>query len=213
MVSFQIVQFVLVLILFNVVCSLLFKDFENNDTDDNVSVLTERNKEENERNVCHNGNVSPNQRPETIYANSNVIKRNGTMDSSFNNNAIPVGRKPALPPKPSSRAQTNTSKTKQFVQTACAAIVPLLKSPPAKRDPAEMSLKERLAMFEKNKGSALMPKAPLGMSVPVKQKHKQTNNDQAKAPLLYGTIRSVSCVQRSNCKWQFFFQCLLLVFL
>lgn len=32
------------------------------------------------------------------------------------------------------------------------------------KDPAEMSLKDRLALFEKNKGTALMPKAAFGMS-------------------------------------------------
>ncbi|XP_037051625.1 anillin [Bradysia coprophila] len=37
------------------------------------------------------------------------------------------------------------------------------------KDPAEMSLKERLALFEKNKGAALIPKAALGMSVSAKQ--------------------------------------------
>lgn len=32
------------------------------------------------------------------------------------------------------------------------------------KDPAEMSLKDRLALFEKNKGTAIMPKAAFGMS-------------------------------------------------
>lgn len=36
-------------------------------------------------------------------------------------------------------------------------------------DPAEMSLRDRLALFEKNKGTALVPKAALGMSVSAKQ--------------------------------------------
>lgn len=37
------------------------------------------------------------------------------------------------------------------------------------KDPAEMSLKERLALFEKNKGTALIPKAALGMAPSTKQ--------------------------------------------
>lgn len=37
------------------------------------------------------------------------------------------------------------------------------------KDPAELPLKERLALFEKNKGTALIPKAALGMSVSAKQ--------------------------------------------
>lgn len=47
------------------------------------------------------------------------------------------------------------------------------------KDPAEMSLKERLAMFEKNKGEALIPKAALGMAPSAKQINadkKQTEN-------------------------------------
>lgn len=39
----------------------------------------------------------------------------------------------------------------------------------SQKDPAEMSMKERLALFEKNKGTALIPKAALGMSVSAKQ--------------------------------------------
>lgn len=37
------------------------------------------------------------------------------------------------------------------------------------KDPAEMSLKERMALFEKNKGQALIPKAPIAISVGSKQ--------------------------------------------
>lgn len=35
------------------------------------------------------------------------------------------------------------------------------------KDPAELSLKERLAIFEKNKGTAVMPKAPLTQPIPI----------------------------------------------
>lgn len=47
------------------------------------------------------------------------------------------------------------------------------------RDPAEMSLSERKALFERNKGEALIPKAPLTMSVPSKMlldKEKSSSN-------------------------------------
>ncbi|XP_055595649.1 anillin isoform X2 [Uranotaenia lowii] len=37
------------------------------------------------------------------------------------------------------------------------------------KDPAEMSLKERMAIFEKNKGQALIPKAAFGISPSIKQ--------------------------------------------
>ncbi|KAJ0171430.1 hypothetical protein K1T71_012980 [Dendrolimus kikuchii] len=45
-------------------------------------------------------------------------------------------------------------------------------SPRAKeKDPAEMSLRERKALFEKNKGSAIIPKAPFGLAPSVKTLH------------------------------------------
>lgn len=37
------------------------------------------------------------------------------------------------------------------------------------KDPAEMSLSERMALFERNKGEALIPKAPLTLSVPTRK--------------------------------------------
>ncbi|KAK0094820.1 hypothetical protein PV326_009930 [Microctonus aethiopoides] len=37
------------------------------------------------------------------------------------------------------------------------------------KDPAEMSLLERMALFERNKGEALIPKAPLTLSVPTRK--------------------------------------------
>lgn len=55
------------------------------------------------------------------------------------------------------------------------------------KDPAEMSLKERLALFEKNKGTALIPKAALGMSVSAKQiaaDHKVNKNAEVKKPII-----------------------------
>lgn len=35
---------------------------------------------------------------------------------------------------------------------------------PKTKDPAEMSLRERKALFEKNKGAAIVPKAPFGQA-------------------------------------------------
>lgn len=55
------------------------------------------------------------------------------------------------------------------------------------KDPAEMSLKERLALFEKNKGTALIPKAALGMSVSAKQiaaDQKGSKNVDVKKPII-----------------------------
>ncbi|XP_062559486.1 anillin isoform X2 [Armigeres subalbatus] len=46
------------------------------------------------------------------------------------------------------------------------------------KDPAEMSLKERLAIFEKNKGQALVPKAAFGISPSI----RQISGDNSYAP-------------------------------
>lgn len=38
------------------------------------------------------------------------------------------------------------------------------------KDPTELSLRDRMAIFERNKGSAPVPKAPLAMNIPAKSK-------------------------------------------
>ncbi|XP_031779988.1 anillin isoform X3 [Nasonia vitripennis] len=52
------------------------------------------------------------------------------------------------------------------------------------KDPAEMTLSERKALFERNKGEALIPKAPLTMSVPTKmlQEKEKTVTHGGEAP-------------------------------
>lgn len=47
------------------------------------------------------------------------------------------------------------------------------------KDPAEMTLSERMAFFEKNKGEALIPKAPLSSSVPTKKLTEQRDKSPA----------------------------------
>ena len=42
---------------------------------------------------------------------------------------------------------------------------------PKAKDPAEMSLRERKALFEKNKGAAIVPKAPFGQAPSAKSLH------------------------------------------
>lgn len=94
-------------------------------------------------------------RTEMIYANGNVIRRNEveSISTKVKNISVPLGRKPALPPKPPKRLELTNMKPKGFVHNACVAIFDR-KSPQNKKDPAEMSLKERLALFEeKNKAT------------------------------------------------------------
>uniref|UniRef100_A0A1A9ZYF3 PH domain-containing protein n=1 Tax=Glossina pallidipes TaxID=7398 RepID=A0A1A9ZYF3_GLOPL len=51
------------------------------------------------------------------------------------------------------------------------------------KDPTELSLKERMKLFEKNKGEALIPKAPFGMAAPISkllQDPQKGKDEQAK---------------------------------
>lgn len=63
------------------------------------------------------------------------------------------------------------TKTHVSQRTAMFEGAPFNKGIPGKnqKDPAEMSLKERMALFEKNKGTALIPKAAFGISASAKQ--------------------------------------------
>lgn len=138
--------------------------------------------------INDNGN-SIRHRPETIYANCNIIDKlanDYSLENMYNNNGlngVRIGRKPALPPKPSS--QVEMAKKMASERTAIFEKEPIIKSRTTKRDPAEMSLKERLALFEGNKGNALVPKAALGMSISTKHiKHGHKNTDTIKVPLL-----------------------------
>lgn len=45
-----------------------------------------------------------------------------------------------------------------------------------RKDPAELSLRDRLAIFEKNKGEAVMPKAPLAQPIPANKANPGSNN-------------------------------------
>ncbi|XP_041975436.1 anillin-like isoform X2 [Aricia agestis] len=51
---------------------------------------------------------------------------------------------------------------------------------PRGRDPAEMSLRERKALFEKNKGAAIVPKAPFGLAPSAKALHPDSKDKPAK---------------------------------
>ncbi|XP_069355830.1 anillin-like isoform X3 [Maniola hyperantus] len=48
------------------------------------------------------------------------------------------------------------------------------------KDPAEMSLRERKALFEKNKGAAIVPKAPFGLAPSVKTLHGHVKDKPTK---------------------------------
>ncbi|XP_071447088.1 anillin-like [Hetaerina americana] len=68
------------------------------------------------------------------------------------------------------------------------------RSPKAK-DPAELSVAERKALFEKNKGQALVPKAAFSMSVPLKQ---LSSSPQKVAPKCHLPVKK-PVVSEGNC--------------
>lgn len=84
--------------------------------------------------------------------------------------------KPTLPPKPLN--YSTLTKKNSFEREN----IPLLpKRKPT--DPAEMTLKDRLALFERNKGAALVPKAALGMSIATKHILPDKKNDKPYAQI------------------------------
>ncbi|XP_063833617.1 anillin [Ostrinia nubilalis] len=73
---------------------------------------------------------------------------------------------------------------------------------PRNKDPAEMSLRERKALFEKNKGAAIVPKAPFGMAPSAKTLHGD-NKDKAKSQTSAKTTptkSNISTNSRANSK-------------
>lgn len=108
---------------------------------------------------------------DTIYAN--VFHQNEIKNEHINvsNHSVPVGRKPALPPKPPNALRLSLLKPKGY---SCITENRNGKTSKIRIDPAELSMKERLALFEKHKDSVLVPEALSNkthskkMSVPVK---------------------------------------------
>lgn len=137
-----------------------------------------------------------------IYANTNMLC---TSDYANVDCTIPVGRKPALPPKPSSQA--NTMKRNRATTTVTAAERRTISHPnnehAAQIDPAEMSLKERLALFEQSTRN-IKPIAtatrihtpPAPTTLPKKQPpHSVRTTDRA--TIAYATISN----ELSKSKW------------
>lgn len=89
-------------------------------------------------------------------------------DYSSNDTAVPEKKKEASAVKPAEPPKALGSIGKGLVSGRAAIFETGNATKGSTRlthkDPAEMSLKDRLALFEKNKGTALMPKAAFGMS-------------------------------------------------
>lgn len=103
--------------------------------------------------------------PKLVY---DYKQKNDIDQSTIAKESINTAQVKDLSKKPDSQ---NNKVTKNFV-TERAAIFensPKSLSGRSQKDPAELSIKERLAIFEQNKGTALVPKAPFAMSVSSKQ--------------------------------------------
>ncbi|KAH0534481.1 anillin-like isoform X1 [Cotesia glomerata] len=112
--------------------------------------------------------------PEKMTAVSRTPERNGKEVASGNRTPSRFGGYSGSPKSKIQSPGSVLSKASLFESKSLAGKV---------KDPAEMSLSERMALFEKNKGEALIPKAPLTLPVPTKKllesskSHNQTSND------------------------------------
>ena len=104
--------------------------------------------------------------------------------------------KPSTPAVITNTPQPKEVKTKGFVSGRAAIFENSKKSNVSKssKDPAELSIKERLAIFEQNKGTALIPKAPFAMSVSTKQISNEggKNKEPSKFPQQVQQTQSIS---------------------
>lgn len=104
-----------------------------------------------------------------IHQSEHIISNNSVR--------IPTGppKRPALPPKPPSSLRLSLLKPKGY---SCIAANGKGKLAKITMDPAELSLKERLALFEKNKEAVLVPE-PLGDKIEIRMSETNkpvTNN-------------------------------------
>ncbi|XP_053618181.1 anillin isoform X2 [Plodia interpunctella] len=107
---------------------------------------------------------------------SDKDKENNIVEKEENDNASDcVQTKPEVPDKPVIASplkklapKLNGNVDRNSVLSRAAMFEA---GSPRAKDPAEMSLRERKALFEKNKGAAIVPKAPFGMAPSVKTLH------------------------------------------
>lgn len=119
------------------------------------------------------GFTRTNSNSKLIYNFKEQAKSNDKMEPSLdkveskekdNKSSPEEGSKPILKPTQSNNV---ANKVQMFEKSPTKAI----------KDPALLSVGERKALFEKNVGVALIPKAPFGMPLPAQNKSK-TNHQQ-----------------------------------
>lgn len=129
------------------------------------------------------------------YKNKESDKKPETVHTNETNNKI-VKDKNIVSTK-----QTVVTKSHVSQRTAMFEVAPFNKLIPGKnqKDPAEMSLKERMALFEKNKGTALIPKAAFGISASVKQiMGEQKDNAATPIPTVVPKFIPAPSVQKAS---------------
>ena len=99
-------------------------------------------------------NENVNRTPEKTTKATNSTVSNNRQMSRYGFNGSPKISMKQSPGSVLSKASMFENKNNTYVKV---------------KDPAEMTLSERKALFERNKGEALIPKAPLTMSVPTKK--------------------------------------------
>lgn len=141
---------------------------------------------------------SPNSSPKYLSQSQEIIttvreeKRNKKIEDFSKHTDI---KSPNTPGKISKNAILNTnnalaprigSSPKNSTQSSPGSVLSKAslfesKNTEAKvKDPIQMTLSERMALFEKNKGEApLLPKAPLTMSIPPKKLHEKDKNNSS----------------------------------
>ncbi|XP_050671573.1 anillin isoform X2 [Leptidea sinapis] len=98
---------------------------------------------------------------------NNVIEREENYNGASVDSIQTKQDKPANSPVVKRFAQLNGNADRNSVLSRAAMFES--GSPKSKeKDPAEMSLRERKALFEKNKGTVIVPKAPFGMAPSIK---------------------------------------------
>ncbi|VVC93430.1 unnamed protein product [Leptidea sinapis] len=98
---------------------------------------------------------------------NNVIEREENYNGASVDSIQTKQDKPANSPVVKRFAQLNGNADRNSVLSRAAMFES--GSPRSKeKDPAEMSLRERKALFEKNKGTVIVPKAPFGMAPSIK---------------------------------------------
>ncbi|KRT82400.1 Pleckstrin homology domain containing protein [Oryctes borbonicus] len=120
--------------------------------------------------------------PTTLKSKEMVIKEEKTEEKA--NEKI---QKPACITKKFSPVEVKKEENKitprspkKNVQSSIASKTAMFESSPSKlnSDPAMMSLAERKALFERNKGVALIPKAAFAMPIPISNKENKANVTQ-----------------------------------